>query len=506
MHLSRRWFKAAVLSVLPALALVAYSQQPAAPAKVIPLDPADKTVLMGSDARLKGDLIEQWPGEAPHFWIMNWTSSNDSFTWTVRAPEAGDYSVSLLIVNCGQVLINCKLPSPAPVTVEVASDSGKLTYIVDKRNATATNEWARSEIPGTLRLPAGESKIVLRALAKPGEAFNLSLFSMELVKPDVAKTLAQRAAKLKSSAAWMQQAKYGLMFTWTAATYPRSGEKKSYADSVRDFNVNAFADMVAGTGAGFVVFATSWSEYYFPGPIDAIERIMPGRTTKRDLIGELADALNARGIKFMIYYHAGRAEKGWWTRDEMQKMDKKAYFNEWESAIREISLRYGDRLAGYWFDDGLTFYYPMRAPWEAMTKAAKAGSAERVVGYNSWILPKATDFQDFACGEGDFSDRITDDPELPLNGDGIFVAGPQKGLQATMTTTNEGNDWGHVAANTAIPAPKLSAPQMIAYIQKANARRNVPVINLEVYQDGSASPQALEEFKAINEAMKLAKH
>ncbi len=477
----------------------------AGPAKVIPIDPADKTVLMGADASLKGEMKEAWPGQAARFWVVNWTSSNDSFTWTVRVPEAGDYSISLLIVNCGQILINCKLPSPAPVTVEVSNESGKLTYTVDKRNAPITNEWARDEIPGTLRLPAGESKIVLRALAKPGEAINLSLFSMELVKPDVAKAMAQRAAKLKSSTVWMQQAKYGLMFTWTAASYPRNGEKKSYADSARDFNVNAFADMVQGTGAGFVVFATSWSEYYFPGPIDAIEKIMPGRTTKRDLVGELADALNARGIKFMIYYHAGRTEKGWWSREGIEKMDKRAYFNEWESAIREIGLRYGDKLAGYWFDDGTTLYYPMQAPWEEMTKAVKAGNAARVVGYNSWILPKATDFQDFACGEGGFADRVTDDPELPLNGDGHFIAGPQKGLQATMATPNEGGDWGHITKNAAIPAPNLSTPDMIAYIQKAIARKNVPIINLEVYEDGSPSPQAIEEFKAIKAAIKPAK-
>ena len=37
----------------------------------------------------------------------------------------------------------------------------------------------------------------------------------------------------------------------------------------------------------------------------------------------------------MIYYQAGAHREGWWTRDEMQKMDEKAViFNEWESAIR----------------------------------------------------------------------------------------------------------------------------------------------------------------------------
>ena len=356
--------------------------------------------------------------------------------------------------------------------------------------------------PGTLHLPAGESKITLHALANPGETFNLALFSLELVKPKIKKEMDERAARVKSSTKWMTDAKYGLMFTWTSTTQPRTGVQKSYEQAVNDFDVNAFADMVQGTGAGFIVFATSWSTYYFPGPIQTIEHLMPGHTTKRDLIRELADALNARGIKLMIYYHAGRPQPDWWAGGGARAMDRADYFNEWESTIREIGLRYGDKLAGFWFDDGTTFYYTLQAPWEAMTAAVKAGYPARVVGYNSWILPKATDFQDFACGEGGFADRLTDDPELPAGGSGIFLSGPQKGLQATLTTTMEPGNWGHVTPNTPVPAPQYNADQMIGYLHTAIARKLVPIINLEVYQDGSASPATIEEFKVIKAAIK----
>jgi hypothetical protein len=364
----------------------------------------------------------------------------------------------------------------------------------------------RYELPGSLYLPSGDSEITIRAHAPAGTAFDLALYSLELTAPDAKKTLASRAAKLRSSTKWMQDTKYGLMFTWTAATFPQHGPNKPYADQVRDFDVNRFADMVAGTGAGFIVFATSWSTYYFPAPIETWEKLVPGHTTKRDLIADLADALNARGIKLMIYYHAGRADKDFWSGDGIRKMSKDLYFKEWEDQIREIGLRYGDKLAGFWFDDGLTFYYPLQAPWEEMTKAVKAGNPDRVVGYNSWIFPKATDFQDYACGEGGFVDRLPDvDSELPDGGSGIFIGGPQKGLQATLTTTNEPGDWGHTAADKPIPAPGLKTEEMIAYLRKAEARRLVPIINFEVYEDGTASPQTIEEFKAIKAAIKPSK-
>ncbi len=464
--------------------------------------PADTNVLMAADASLKGDLKVQWPDQAARFWVWNWTNDDQSLTWKVRVPQAGKYSVALLALNCGKVLIDCKLPSPPPVKVELASRLSKLTYTVAYRKASATNEWMRDELPGTLSLPAGESEITLRALAPAGQPFNLALFSMELVKPDTAKEMSVEAAALRASTQWMVDGKYGLMFTWTAASFPRTGPKRSYEDLVKAFNVNAFADMVANTGAGFIVFATSWSTYYFPAPIQSFEKVAPGHTTQRDLIGELADALNARHIKLMLYYHAGRAEDNWWSGTHARSMDKDAYFKEWEEQIREIGQRYGDRLAGWWFDDGTTFYYTLQAPWKAMTEATKAGYPGRLVGYNSWILPKATDFQDYACGEGDFPDRLVKDDELPDGGSGIFLGGPQKGLQATMTLTNEGGDWGHITQDKPIPPPRYTDAQMIDYIRQAMARKAVPVINLEVYDDGSASQQTIDEFKAIKAAIK----
>ena len=473
------------------------------PQPVISVLPSNQNVLMAADATLKGPLKVLWPDQAARFWVYNWTSNDESLTWKVRVPKAGSYSVVLMTENCGQVLIDCKLKSPGPVNVELDSKVGKLTYTINYRKASASNLWMRNEVPGTLRLPAGESEITLRAVAPAGQEFNLALYSMELVEPSEAKVLAAEAATLRASTQWMIDAKYGLMFTWTAASFPRTGPKKSYEEAVRDFDVNAFADMVANTGAGFIVFCTSWSTYYFPAPIQSWERVAPGHTTHRDLIAELADALAKRHIKLMLYYHAGDSKDGWWSRKYVSTMDRGAYFKEWEDQIREIGLRYGDKLAGWWFDDGLTFYYPLQAPFKAMTEAAKAGNPGRVVGYNSWILPKATDLQDYACGEGDFPDRVpaANDVELPVGGSGVFLSGPQKGLQATMTLTNEGGDWGHITPNAEVPAPRYSNAQMIDYIRGAMAHKDVPIINLEVYQDGSASQKTIDEFKAIKAAI-----
>lgn len=475
--------------------------------KVIALDPASRTVLMAVDATLQGSLKRRWPEPVKRYWVDNWTRDDDAFVWTVRAPRAGSYMVSMLIVNCGKIVIDCKQVSPASVEVEVASGLNRIDAEIPYRNTAPSSQWAREELHGMLNLPAGTSKVTVRARSAPGlEPFNLALLSVELETRSAKQAMEEEARKFRSSTAWMADSKYGLMITWSAASQPRSGRKKPYAEAVQDLDVNAFADMVAGTGAGFVAFSTSWADYYFPAPIKAIDQVLPGRTTTRDLIADLADALNARGVKLMIYYHAGHGDKDWWARTGFQEPDKTAYFNSWEAIIREIGLRYRTRLAGYWFDDATAVYYPTQAPWEKMTAAAKAGNASRVICYNSWIWPKSTDLQDFYCGESELTDEtVTGDNYLPIGGSGRFTGGPESGLQAAITTTNEGVEWGHVQADSEIPAPKLTTAQMIDLMQKAAARRIVPIINLEVYQDGRPSSQAVEEFTAIKAAIKAGK-
>jgi len=478
---------------------------PALGARVVRLDPDRIAVLMGSDARLGGSLKVRWPEEWPkRFWVENWTSPQDSFMWTVQAPRAAEFAVSLVAVSCPKVVVNCTEP-PSPVKLELSGGTSRLTRWLTFRDTSPEGQWIREEVQGVLHLPAGLSKITLRAAQKPEKgAMNLALYSLELAEPETKTISAKKAEGMRSSARWMADAKYGLMFTWTTRSQPRRGKAKPYRQAVRDFDVHAFADMVAETGAGFIVFVTTWADHYFPAPIRAIDRILPGRTCDRDLLMDLAEALERRGIKLVVYYHCGHGDKEWWARTGFEKEDKTGFFANWCAIISELGQRYGKKVAGFWFDDGFAVYYPVTAPWEQMTRAAKIENPDRLVGYNSWIWPKATDFQDFFCGESEdlTEGRITGEGFLPVGGSGIFTGGPQSGLQANLNTRNEPGDWCQTESDSDIPAPRHSAEYMIEKFKQCIGRRNVPVINLLVYQDGTASPAALGEFAAIRKAIK----
>jgi hypothetical protein len=442
----------------------------------------DRTILMGVDAIRRGGIkpIDMGPGKTG--WIESWSNGNDSLTWTAKIAKEGEYRLSAILESTGN---NC--------AVELSVDSKSVNAPCGKKG------WSRVAL-GIVQLAVGSRRILLRST---GSVPLGKFFSLELVTPQAEANLVQLGHQQVSSTDWMVAAKYGLMFHWTSQTKPRSGAPKPYCDAVHDFDVERFAGMVSQTGAGFVVFTTSHAGFYFPGPNPAIDAVLPGRTCPRDLIGDLAKALGRRGIKLELYFHPGHDDAEWWQRTHFNE-DKTAYFDLWCKIISRIGRQYGDQLAGFWFDDGAFTYYPFNAPWKQMTAAAKTGNARRVITFNSWILPKLDDFYEVFGGENDFSPVVINgDGYLPVGGTGKFTGGPQQELQGQITTIVNG-DWGHFKIDAPIDPPHYSTDVMVEKIKDSMKRRNVPLLDVEVYQDGTISPETFQMFQAVRREIKLA--
>jgi hypothetical protein len=267
--------------------------------------------------------------------------------------------------------------------------------------------------------------------------------------------------------------------------------------------VDQFAKMVSETGAGFVVFTTSHAGFYFPGPNPVIDSILPGRTCPRDLVGDMADALNRYHIRLELYFHPGHDDAPVWQRTHFDDADKTAYFDQWRAIISSIGNRYGTRLAGWWFDDSAFTYYPFNPDWEQMTAAARAGNPDRVVAYNSWILPKLNDFYDVYAGEnGNWETKYEDLDFLPVGGTGRYTGGPQAGLQAEITVIIN-RDWGHFKKDQPIGPPRITADDLVSKLKDALSRKAAPLLDVDVYQDGTTSPETLQLFQAVQRELDL---
>ncbi|MGB2755549.1 MAG: hypothetical protein WBD75_06340 [Phycisphaerae bacterium] len=103
------------------------------------------------------------------------------------------------------------------------------------------------------------------------------------------------------------------------------------------------------------------------------------------------------------------------------------------------------------------------------------------------------------CGEG------ADDPNgaghLPVGGDGRFTGGPYKGLQACATLVTEGG-WDHSRNDTEIGKPRWTAREMAKLLKDFGATKNVPMFNLEIYQDGTMSPATIAMFKEARQLLR----
>jgi hypothetical protein len=450
-------------------------------------------------------------------WVDGWTTADGlSISWTINVPRAFDCSIALTY-SCAQGSAGSDFEVAQETHGYVGYDyNGRKTVNKITGKTEVTSSWLsswrnfeRKEINGLLHIPKGHSVITLRATSKPKNAEAVMYFhSLEII-PEPAKASIieskKRAAKLRSKTDWFVNAKYGVMFHYSSTVYPRSGPRKPFDQAVREFNVDKFVEMVKKTGAGYVFFFVSHGIFWFPAPIKTVEEILPGRTCDRDLIAELASALEPHNIKLLLYYNPSynddvdwRKAAGWGSQLHFQTSkecgnelvwDKSPFYENQCRILEEIGERYGRSVWGYWFDNG----YPFQL-FERQAHACKVGNPDRIIGYNSGIYPKITDFQDFFAAEFGCSPILPPDNYFNENG-------PQGGLQPHGTIFIDGA-WHHFRPDTEIGPQRFSTEALIDYAKKCIDRKLVLTINMCIYQDGTVSPVTLEQMKSLRKAIR----
>jgi hypothetical protein len=449
----------------------------------LPINPAGINVVAGNLGNYEADFKNNFANYM-NLWMTPKTVGPCRIEWTLNAPADGVYEVCAIAAGNGSRLaLTCNGEKLEPAAV------GK--------------SWDRVNL-GTIDLNEGENVLLLEAEAAKGFKFD----ALELVRPAVKAALLKDALAMRTSPEWFKDAGYGLMFQWTNRATPPEGEIKPWEEKVSDFKLGEFVDMVESTGASYVLWSVTWGNQYISAPIQSLDAILPGRTTKRDLLGEMADALHERGIKLIFYYHYGydcnhSIDAEWMEASGGYKADKTEFYQNWMAIVSEIGERYGDKLNGWWFDGGQRYYNNhfdntpgdqgfLSAPFKELTLAAKNGNPDRIVAYNSWVKPRLTEYQDYYAGEG----------KTGFQGlsDGVFESGPQQGLQAHGCFTFE-RRWGHIELNSVIAEPKYNLRKLTAKVQTAKAVRAPLSINLEMYEDGSVSPQSVALLQQLNEAI-----
>ena len=451
-----------------------------------PLDPQGKTVLMAdsvltpvpgmSPMRARGSRL----GKIQRIWQQGWKDSAQTFTWKVSVTSAGAYEVELVSCDVQEVVVKGG-EQPLYAHIDKASPRWNLPG------------WSRTLL-GTINLAPGEHTLTLQLVKDQATAGKLR--SLDLLRVAAKADHQKRVSALRSDAQWMREGKYGVMLQYGSWGYPERGPKRPWEEAAKAFDVEKFAKMVdEGMGAKWVIWSITWRGSHFPMPLESVDAIVPGHTITRDLPADLIAALKKRGIKLMFYYHPGHEDETWWAANWKGQNNKAYYCKNWQDVMTEIGNRYGDDLAGWFFDDA-AFYSPLApASFEALTKAAKSGSPKRLVSYNSWIMPTFTDFQDIHMGEMFFDANTADmDPK------GIYKSGPFKGNQSHSMFTVNSPGWGVWQPDFRIPLT-MSASSAVGLVKRGMERGEVISFNFDMYEDGAVTPATLDMFRQLKETL-----
>ena len=265
--------------------------------------------------------------------------------------------------------------------------------------------FERERLHGRLHLTRGINPVTLQVSGTDRDAV-LRLRCLEVLSQSshAEMTAAEESARAhRASTDWFVKAGYGAMFHWTDLTQPRDGMKKPYPEAVNAFDVDTFARLISEIGAAYVIFTLNHAHPHCPAPIQSWEAIHPGWTTRRDLIGDIADVLEKRGIRFLLYINSPvltmLGDIG--TTGLYELTCSEEQFTEiHKNVLSEIGSRYRDKLAGYWFD---SWYQSLAAypdvPIEAIYRYCKVGNPGRITAFNFWIFPVLTPWQDYWAGE-----------------------------------------------------------------------------------------------------------
>jgi hypothetical protein len=306
----------------------------------------------------------------------------------------------------------------------------------------------------------------------------------------------------QSRAAWMQQARWGIMTHYLADWRSRvDGEPMSvdhWNDLVDHFDVEGLADQIKSTGAGYHLISIGQNSGYYLAPNATYDRIVgskPSKCSRRDLVSDLAAALHKRGIRLMVYLPSGApggdpvavkalgSHRGPVRNAEFQR--------KWEAVIRDWSVRWGTNVCGWWFDGcywpNAMYRYPDPPNFASFAAAARAGNPDSVVAFNPGVVDRALSIapeEDYTAGEINDLDRAM--IRRATNG---IVDGAQVHFLSFL-----GERWG-------MGAPRFTNDQAVAYTLKVHKAGGVLTWDTPLQKNGLISQPFLDQLRAIGKAV-----
>jgi len=307
---------------------------------------------------------------------------------------------------------------------------------------------------------------------------------------------------------WFHRAKWGVFTHYLSGTVlkdvtPTVEEWNQVVDS---FDVEAYAETLSEASAGYSILTLGQNSGFYCSPNAAYDRhvgIVPSKCSKRDLVADMADALQPKGIRLMVYLPSGAPDRDTVAMKALEwKMGKyfrweypdggpdggdprfDSFQSKWEEIIREWSDRWGDKVAGWWFDGcyfpKAMYEYPDPPNFESFAAAARSGNSNSIVAFNPGVtvpIIRLTRFEDYTAGE-------TNEPEK-VECHGRWVDGAQFHMLSYL-----GPAWAQ-------GPPRFSTDEAIAITRKITDNGGVVTWDVPISGDGGIPEAFLKQLRAL---------
>jgi hypothetical protein len=306
-------------------------------------------------------------------------------------------------------------------------------------------------------------------------------------------------------AAFMREARWGIMTHYLADWIARRENTNDgrmtierWNQLVDGFDVEALAKQMESVGAGYYLISIGQNSGFYLSPnatYDQLVGISPSKCSRRDLVADLYEPLDKRGIKLMVYLPSGAPNGDRAAREALQWQNG-AYRNrefqiKWESIVREWSSRWGTKVSGWWFDG---CYWPNNMyrtddepNFKSFAAAARAGNPNSALAFNPGVVNRTisvTPHEDYLAGE------ISDITKWDLKRNtGGRVDGAQLHVLSYL-----GERWG--GGN-----PRFTTEQAVDFSRKVVSAGGVITWDVPTRSDGTFEPQFIEQLTAIGKAV-----
>jgi hypothetical protein len=209
---------------------------------------------------------------------------------------------------------------------------------------------------------------------------------------------------------WLKKAKWGVFTHYLADSNLSASDWNNHVNS---FDVEHLAQQLKSVGAKYYFITLGQNSGHYCSPnthYDHYVGIRPSKCSSRDLVSDLYKVLNPRGIKLLVYLPSAApaldriaTSKLKWTSGANRNKEFQIF---WEDIIKEWSLRWGNKVEGWWFDGAYwpkEMYNSVLPPnFKSFAAAARIGNSKSIIAFNPGVIYPIitqTEHEDYTAGE-----------------------------------------------------------------------------------------------------------